>query len=94
MSAAVEAIAYAWMRLKGYTDPEIRKADVCDHAAAGCEFDTNHMTWDHTDEAGLSFHPEHDELNEAAQMAEVALDTLASLGWPVTSLEAAHEVAA
>lgn len=81
MSAGVEAIAKAWMRHQGYTEDDIAVAETDTHQASGCEFCTNHMTWDCIDpETNQSRHPMWDALDEAVEMANVALEALESVG--------------
>jgi hypothetical protein len=84
MAAEIETIARAWMAHQGYTDDEVN--GVCGNAvsstthwAHGCEFEGD--TWNCIDDDGKSRHPVWDALQEACDMANVAVKALESIGW-------------
>lgn len=74
----VEAIAVEWMRHVGFTAEEIAEAeahsciDTCERVGDA---------WDCTDEDGESRHPIADDLAAAADMANVAMETIEARGW-------------
>lgn len=74
MSADIAAIAKAWMAHQGYTDEEIAEAEIATHESSGCERDG--VDWICSDEYDNSNHPAWDVLEEATEMARVAVDAL------------------
>jgi hypothetical protein len=70
----VQAIAYAWMRHQGHTDADIETAEQQTHQNSECEF--TGQGWDCVNEDGKSRHPLSDALDEACEMANVALEAL------------------
>ncbi|MFD3426093.1 hypothetical protein [Nocardia fluminea] len=87
----VEAIAVEWMRHVGFTTEEIAEAeahsciDTCDRVGDA---------WDCTDEDGESRHPIADDLAAAANMANVAMETIEARGWrpPAREITTAAEL--
>jgi hypothetical protein len=69
--------AHAWLRHQGYTDEWIAVGEQQTHQSAGCEFDTNCMTWMCCDSLDCSLHPEMDSVEEAGYFARFAVDFLA-----------------
>ncbi|MBM4548712.1 hypothetical protein GS445_02985 [Rhodococcus hoagii] len=80
MRAEIEAIARAWMAHQGYTEDDISVAETDKHEASGCDWCPNHMSRDCTDEDGRPRHPYWDALEEACEMARIAVDALESIG--------------
>lgn len=74
MSADIEAIAKAWMTHQGYTPDDIEVAETDTHENRGCYFDGT--SWYCFDEYGNSNHPAWDVLEEATEMARVAIEAL------------------
>lgn len=74
MSADVEAIAKAWMAHQGYSPDDIEVAETDTHEARGCYFAGT--SWCCFDEYGNSNHPAWDVLEEATEMARVAIEAL------------------
>jgi hypothetical protein len=85
MANEIEAIARAWMAHQGYTVEQIERAEIQSHGDAGCGYD-GYGTWDCYHEDGTSRHPIWDALSEAAEMANVAVAALASIGWAARQL--------
>ncbi|MGY4103451.1 hypothetical protein ACW2Q0_28390 [Nocardia sp. R16R-3T] len=88
----IEAIALAWLRHHGYTDEQIRIAGTQSCHDAGCEpFDASYYgaefagqtTYNCIDEDGKSRHPLRDEIANACDLANVALEALAEYRTPV-----------
>lgn len=93
----VEAIVIAWMQHEGYTDEEIEHAATLSCRDAGCEpYDagevfgaefTGQTVYDCTNEDGNSMHPARDRIHEVADMAEVAIEALASFRAPAEGVQ-------
>lgn len=86
MAAEIEAIARAWIQHLGYGDIDTIPTD---HTVYGCGI--WHGDWDCYDEEGNSRHPLWDALVEACDMANVAVETLESIGWVGPNLPDEHD---
>lgn len=80
MAAEIKAIARAWMLHQGYTDEQVNRAEIQSHSDAGCDYD-GYGTWDCHLEDGTPRHPVRDALDEACDMANVAVEALESIGY-------------
>jgi hypothetical protein len=87
VSVEIEAIARAWMAHQGYTEEQVLAAEQQTHQNSGCDREGD--GWNCTDENGASLHPASDALNEACEMANVAVAALESIGYlqPQRNLE-------
>lgn len=74
MSADIEVIAKAWMAHQGYSPDDIEVAETDTHEARGCDW--HGTSWYCFDEYGNSNHPAWDVLEEATEMARVAIEAL------------------
>ena len=74
MSTDIEAIAKAWMAHQGYSLDDIEVAETDTHQKRGCDW--HGTSWYCFDEYGNSNHPALDVLEEATEMARVAIEAL------------------